>query len=223
MRFSLIQQDLNHVLEHLQPVTQAKRISIDENQKTISWYNRLPGINNNAYYPFEYQLNIDNQQYSILLIDGSFFQFFYKFDADEKLIAARLAYYPSPTVTTATADDLLEGAEKAADSENDILYQYLYNWTDILEVTGKYPVNTSHIRFDYDHHANSHEPAHIQFGGINDIRVPASFYPLPFAFVEMICHAMEGCGAISKHHLGHARNNSFALDAVEKLICINQG
>lgn len=211
MRFSQVQQDLNNVKEYLLPISQAIRIQIIPDDKNITWANRMPGIQNNAYYPFEYQFCIDNQQYSILLSDGSFFQFFYKFSEEGKLNAARLAYYPCPIPANTDTDGLIVGAENAVDREDEFLFQYLYNWVDILEATRKGPVNTSHIRFDYDSKTTAHEPAHMQFGGINNLRLPASFFPLPFAFVELISAAIENCGECSAQHLGHAKNNFLKL------------
>lgn len=209
------------MLEYLQPISQAIRIQINQDAKNITWANRIPGIENNAYYPFEYQFCVDNQQYSVLLTDGSFFQFFYDFSADGELEAARLAYYPCPIPTTADADELIIGAENAVDREDDFLFQYLYNWVDILEATRKGPVNTSHVRFDYDKRTTAHEPAHMQFGGINNLRLPASFYPLPYAFVELISSIIDNCGVCSAPHLGHARNNFLPLPEVLGIISLS--
>lgn len=134
MNFSLVKQSLNHVEAFLKPVTQQKLIEIKEKESIISWTNRKPGIYNEVYYPIEYQCVIDSRQYSLLLNDGSFFQFFYDFNVkSKKLEKAKLAFYPSPIDSRTSLDELNEAAELAFEY-NEELYNHLDNWIDLLEI-----------------------------------------------------------------------------------------
>lgn len=132
----------------------------------------------------EYQYLIDHQQYSILLSDGSFFQFFYAFNGGQ-LSKARLAYYPRPIATSDSLGELENAAEDAIDRFDEDLYEHLFNWVELLDLQGKSPSNTSHIRFDYDANVTSHCKSHIQFGGIQELRIPSECFPLPLIFIEM--------------------------------------
>ncbi|HLC44400.1 MULTISPECIES: DUF2290 domain-containing protein [Stutzerimonas] len=184
MRFANACQGLINALERLRPIVQSDNTLVMQGERTISWRGRRPGILTGLYYPFEYQALIDSQQYSILLQDGSFFQFYYSFSNDESLIGARLAFYPRPLPVKDGIEEFFEGAQRAIDREDNEIYEHLYNWTEIIEQLDILPANTSHLRFDYDPSAKSHCKAHIQFSGINDLRIPADFVPLPLGFIN---------------------------------------
>jgi len=211
-------QSLNYVVTLLAPITQLNLIEYNEKEST-SWRNRQPGIYNNIYYPLEYQKLVDNHQYSIILKDGSFFQFYYFFNKKE-LISAKLAFYPVPIGCESNIEELLNVADTALEREDDSLFQHLYNWNDLLTVSGHYPINTSHIRFDYDPRATTHEPSHLQFGGVNNLRLAADFFPLPYAFVQLVSDLLDGCEQSVVQHLNHAKNKKLPLNATEKIISI---
>lgn len=122
-------------------------------------------------------------------MDGSFFQFFYEFNVNGELKKARLAFYPKPMATKDSIDELFDAADDALEREEDTLYEHLFNSVELLEQKGKAPTNTSHIRFDFDPNAKTHPPSHIQFGGVQEFRVSAEFFPLPLAFIQ-ICQPM---------------------------------
>jgi hypothetical protein len=163
---------------------------------------------------------VDNHQYSIILKDGSFFQFYYFFK-NKVLTSAKLAFYPVPVGCKSNIDELLNVAETALEREDDFLFQHLYNWNDLLTVSGHYPINTSHIRFDYDPRANTHEPSHLQFGGVNKLRLPADFYPLPYAFVQLVSDLLDGCEKPISQHVNHAKNNKLPLNSTERIISMS--
>ena len=148
MNFADIQQDLRNAKEFLKPVLQVDNAH-ENNGSIISWRRYIPGIGRNTYYPLEYQHLIDNHQYSFLLRDGSFFQFYYEFSSNQ-LISGRAAYYPTPMGTFDSQDDLVDGAESALDQDRDDLYQHLLNVVDLMEADKLLPANTSHVRFDFD-------------------------------------------------------------------------
>lgn len=209
MRFPLVQQGMNHVIGYLDKVTQISNIDMKQDG-LISWYGYQPGMSRNAYYPMEYQRLLDNQQYSLLLSDGSFFQFYFLF-VKQDLAAARLAYYPRPLSTDETQEDMFSSAEEALDREDVTLYEHLYNWVELMDVGITSPANTSHIRFDYDPTAGSHSSSHLQFGAIQKFRIPADFVPQPLAFVELCKGLYLNPGDFEASQLGFARNNRLAL------------
>lgn len=220
MNYSDVRQSLNHVVEILSPIVQQKLIDFDDLQTTISWYKRESGVYDKVYYPVEYQKLVDRHQYSIILNDGSFFQFYYHFNRNI-LISAKLAYYPVPTGCKSDLDEILDIADTALDKEDEHLFQHLFNWNDLLSIGKHFPINTSHIRFDYDSSVESHEPSHLQFGGVNKLRLPADFYPLPYAFVILVYDLLDGCDIQLSQHISHARNNKLKLSTVNKIISIS--
>jgi hypothetical protein len=167
MKFAQVTQSLNHVLEILQPLIQANHIKIDEAHQEISWRNRIRGIIKDVYYPIEYQHLIDTRQYSLLLSNGSFLQFYYGFDEKGAPKSVRLAYYPSPVSTKETVEDLLDAADDALDRSEDELYEHLFNWVELIEGKDLHPANTSHVRFDYDDNVKVHEKAHMMAASIS--------------------------------------------------------
>lgn len=202
MRYAMAAQAVTSTREFLKSVTQVDCISTQPGNRIITWSGRKPGIFKNVYYPLEYQYLIDNHQYSLLLADGSFFQFFYEFDHEDILTKARLAYYPRPISTSDTLETLVTAADEALDRDDEALYEHIFNWVEYMEIQKKSPSNTSHVRFDYDSEVNSHAPSHIQFSGMQELRVPAEFYPLPLTFIELclpmltLDHALD-IGAIN--------------------------
>jgi hypothetical protein len=220
LNFSLVKQSLNHVEAFLKPVTQQKLIELKEKESIISWTNRKPGIYNEVYYPIEYQCVIDARQYSLLLNDGSFFQFFYDFNLkSKKLEKAKLAFYPSPIDSRTSLDELNEAAELAFEY-NEEHYNHLDNWIDLLEIKKYFPANTSQVRFDYDDGVTSHEKAHLQFSSVNKLRLPADFFPLPYAFVLMVSDLINGCSSIDKAHMNFTRRHGLKSNVFNRIISL---
>ncbi|EKL0658761.1 TPA: DUF2290 domain-containing protein [Pseudomonas aeruginosa] len=221
MNFAQACQGVRNVLNRMQGVTQVDNILLNEAEKYISWSGRRPGILKGVYYPLEYQSLLDRQDYSILLSDGSFFQFYYSFDLEGGLSKARLAYYPRPLETMDSLDDLYAAADEALDREDDDLYEYLYNWTEVMEFKGVKPSNTSHIRFDYDRGVAAHCESHIQFSGVNSLRVGADFFPLPMAFVKF-CESLvsDGQSLVSEDQLGFEKNNFLRINSPGLIISL---
>jgi len=211
MRYAQAHQGVLNAKRILAPITQGDSITCDAPSRLISWDNYKSGIMKGRYYPLEYQRLIDLHQYSILMTDGSFFQFFYQFNEIDVLQRARLAYYPRPINTVDSSDDLMLEAEQALDREDEFLYEHLFNWIELLEQGMSIPTNTSHIRFDYDKFVTSHAPAHLQFGGVQNFRLPANFCPLPLAFVQMCQALIEKINPIDSATLGFERNNVMKL------------
>lgn len=220
MRFAQLRQGIQHLIDEMHPITQMNRISVDPGARLVTWRGRRTGIRNNMYYPMEFQFMLDTQQYSLLLSDQSFFQFYYQFDNNDVLQKARLAYYPVPANVDVTQEEVIEGAETALDKEDNDIFDHLYNLSELMELHRLTPVNTSHVRFDYDSTCTAHEPAHIQYGGLNDLRLPADFVPQPLAFVELVHPLLRKEGEITAVRLGHARNHPQGLERCEKIIVL---
>ena len=220
MRLAHARQGLNNAVAYLGSTIQVQNTIVSENDRTISWRGRTTGILKGVYYPLEYQFLLDRQQYSVLLSDGSFFQFYYLFDSEGKLQQARLAFFPPPISTRDSSEDLLHAAEGALDREDEQLYEHLYNWVEWLEIKKQAPSNTSHIRFDFDRNVTSHCQSHIQFSGVQELRVPADFFPQPLAFVQLCETMLTGIGVIEAQQLGFERNNILSLERPSQLISL---
>jgi hypothetical protein len=221
MNYALACQGLMHALSLLSGITQVDNTTTSTPNRYIGWSGRKPGIQKNVYYPIEYQYLLDTQQYSVLLRDSSFFQFFFQFDASDKLSSARLAYYPRPVNTLHENDDLLKAADDALDRQDEELYNHLFNWVELLETDIGKPANTSHVRFDYDSKVLVHSKSHLQFGAIQEFRLPSNNFPLPIAFVELCSSIIAGTPQIPASHLVFARNHKLGLLSNEVLICLS--
>ena len=222
MNFSKASQGLNLVKSYLSNITQVDNTSIIKSNKTISWNNRKTGIHKNNYYPLEYQYILDLQQYSFLLSDSSFFQFYYNFDSNGALYHARLAYYPRPINSKDSYEELFDEAENALERENNNLSEHLYNLTELIEIKKQYPSNTSHIRFDFDQKVKSHSESHIQFSGIQELRIPANFFPLPLSFVQL-CESifLDKNTGLNESDLKFDRNNILkSLNNTDQIISL---
>ncbi len=221
MRFALAAQGVENAARYLRSITQVSNIVVAQGEQKISWSGYTPGITKGVYYPLEYQFLLDRQQYSLLLADGSFFQFFYGFDAEDALLSARLAFYPRPLRTSDTSAEILDAAEDALDRLDDGLYEHLYNWNELMELGGQHPANTSHIRFDFDRNATTHSASHVQFGAINELRLDADFFPQPLAFVQLCGSLLANFAPPLTAELGFERNNCLRLNRPDGLICLS--
>ncbi|HBO4443639.1 DUF2290 domain-containing protein [Pseudomonas aeruginosa] len=183
-------------------VLDSTKITQDKATGDISWRRYTSGILSPSNYAEEYRHLLDGGQYSILLEDQSFIQFYYSFKGD-KLHKARLAYYPSPYDFRLTDFD----NEEVEDLLNSgISYQEIYEGIEMRFST--------HLRIDYDGDVKSHAKAHMQFSAINALRIDLEYCILPAAFFDFIVENFY-----PEHHsdmspcpkyctmLGHARNN----------------
>lgn len=220
MRFAQARQGVLNAVSHLSGVTQLNNFCILDGHRCISWNGRTTGIQRNVYYPLEYQFLLDRQQYSLLLSDGSFFQFFYAFDAADHLQKARLAYYPRPLSTKESPDDLFDAAEDALVRSDDQLYEHLYNWTELMEQYGKTPSNSSHVRLDFDRGVTAHAESHLQFSGVQEFRLPANFYPQPLAFIQLCESMLEGVSPLQTNNLAFEKSSCLRLAPGNQLISI---
>jgi hypothetical protein len=224
MRFAHAKQGLNNVVQHLSNITQVNNTLVHGEKRLITWQERVPGIVKRVFYPLEYQHLLDSHQYSLLLADGSFFQFFYQFDDEDRLVKARLAFYPKPVGTRESMEDIYCAAEDAVDRDNFDIYEYLYNWIELMELKGQNPTNTSHLRFDYDRDATAHTPSHLQFSGVHNLRLPAGFFPQPLAFVQLCESLLYGVNPIADADLGFEKNHPLTLNYPKQIIslsCLN--
>lgn len=155
--------------------------SVKKDQNKISWKNYHPGFKKNEVYALEYQNLIDKKQYSFLLYDNSFIQFFYEWKKDN-ILKARLAYYPVPLKIGNALEDLRISAEESGIDLLDDLYFGFEYWQE----KGIDIVNTSHLRIDYDPIVKSHSKCHLQVGALNEIRIDSENLTNPFSFFDWI-------------------------------------
>ncbi|ENJ7944616.1 DUF2290 domain-containing protein [Yersinia enterocolitica] len=147
----------------------------------ISWGHYNKGIYNRILYSKEYETLLNERQYSFLLKDKSFIQFYYKFD-DKELIKARLCYYPYPLNNKEDDVDLSEYLEESGSEALDVYY---YGFIELIE-HGIISTNSSHIRFDYDSGVKTHCKSHIQYSGLNTVRIPMNHVINPLIFFDFI-------------------------------------
>lgn len=162
-----------------------KALIIDNNVKrtsdnTISWDKYISGISNDLYVK-EFEKMIDERQFSFLLKDSSIIQIYYETE-NQDLIKYKLAYYPTPLVKKLTIEEVEDYFDEAT---NDL---YLGYYSQLVDTFGEEILytNSNHIRFDFDSKVTSHFKNHIQFGGINELRIPLKFIVLPFTFIDFI-------------------------------------
>ncbi|WP_039925397.1 DUF2290 domain-containing protein [Alishewanella aestuarii] len=179
MDFTYILRSLRDINSHYKDIILESNY-IHEND-IISWPNYRSGILNRKIYGSEYQKLIDSRQYSFLLFDKSFIQFFFEKEGDH-ITKAKLAYYPVPLKISNAYNDILESAEESGLDILEDLFFGVESWID----KGIDVVNTSHIRLDYDSRVNSHSKCHLQVGAINEIRIDSQKLLNPFVFFDWI-------------------------------------
>lgn len=158
----------------------------DRTASTISWRNYKPGIDKGFAYAAVYQRLIDSRQYSFLLEDNSFFQFFFEWE-NQELRKAKLAFYPTPVKISGALNSLLESAELSGVDLLEELYFGAEAWVN----RGIDIVNTSYIRLDYDSKVDTHSKCHIQVASINEIRITSQYLINPFNFFTWITEHLK--------------------------------
>lgn len=113
-----------------------------------------------------------NRFYNIKLIDGALLSMLYRFK-DEKLLAHRLAYFPSPDL-------------EAFQNEPE-LYLEDEVYIDVLDRR----IVTVPLRFDYDSSKETSKPiihpkSHLTIGQYKNCRIPVSAPLTPYQFVSFI-------------------------------------
>ncbi|WP_242388691.1 DUF2290 domain-containing protein [Kosakonia cowanii] len=182
MNINAIEESLNYINEQYSEIILTSNYIKKNN--AVTWQNYKKGIYNRILYSKEYEMLLNERQYSFLLKDKSFFQFFYEFENNE-LIKAKLCYYPYPLSNKESDIELLMYLEE---SGSELLDIYYYGFNELLH-HGIKSTNTSHIRFDYDKDVNSHSKSHIQYSGVNNVRFPLIHVFIPITFFDfIICH-----------------------------------
>lgn len=172
----------------------------------VSWSNYLMGIEK-SHYVFDYCKAVNNQQYSFLLTDGSFFQFYYRFGSDLQIEKARLAYYPKPSFLRLDST----GVENIIEQNDNILdgVDELYDFLD-----GGLSLDTNtHVRFDYDKSCKSHEPNHIQFSAFHNFRIPSQVLLNPFIFIDFIIGNLSDSDLVVESNSNYKNKKDFYSSA----------
>jgi hypothetical protein len=184
----------------------------------ISWYGYESGFVSDLLYAEEHARLLRNRQYSLLLYDSSFIQFYYGFNNAGELTSSRLAYYPSPI---RVKDDLLkEYFDRLEDTGETLVDDYYQRMHEHLD-QGGVVTNSSHIRIDYDPTANGHSVCHLQLGSISNLRIASDALMTPFAFWHWIIH---GAGTQKFHAIAAQQNykSEFAYQSKIKKSCVVQ-
>ena len=101
---------------------------VDSENDVISWKNYSPGVSKKMYAR-EFEDLKNNRQYSFLLKNKGFIQFYYDF-RNGKLNKAKLAYYPYPVVLK----ESMENVEEYYDTTDDtVLGEYYFDLYKLTE------------------------------------------------------------------------------------------
>ncbi|MFQ2507213.1 DUF2290 domain-containing protein [Aeromonas caviae] len=163
------------------------------NGNMLTWNKYKKGISNNILYTKEYEDLLNERQYSLLMRDKSFFQFYYDFE-NGKLKKMKLCYYPYPIYVQEDSERLEEYFMESGTERFEIYYNSLTKLFD----AGIKATNNSHIRIDYDFDVKSHSQSHVQYSGINDFRIPFSKVIDPMLFFDFIYSNSNGNQEIKK-------------------------
>lgn len=133
-----------------------------------------------------FRLGLRNRDYNLLLVDFSFFQFY--FARTQQAFQVRYAYYPNP-YEVVTFSEYCE-ALGVPETEGDPYELYLESLTEAEEIN-RVPV----IRFDLSfgqYRELAHPAAHFHFGTHPDNRWPVERVLTPRAFALLICKQFYG-------------------------------
>lgn len=147
----------------------------------LSWNSYMPGIFDSCIYSLEYDQLLNKRQYSILWKNLDFMQFFYAVAPDETITEAKLAYYPHPFKRQGYRSEYEESTCHDEFLEGAISDDYTFR-----------ELSQTHLRLDYNPAEGAGAPCHLQFGGLNTIRVSMRRLLYPLAFVDFI--------ALNVHH-----------------------
>ena len=151
----------------------------------VTWGGYLSGINGTVHYVEEYDALVNERQYSLLLKDGAFIQAYFRYD-EVGLSKGKLAFYPKPMICSTEVAALEERYIEAGDAELERVYDILMEASGDCAAGALRLTNASHFRIDFDRDVKVHSKCHIQFGGINNLRIPLEKMPTPFVFVDFI-------------------------------------
>jgi hypothetical protein len=161
----------------------------------VSWNGYETGFVSDLLYADEHARLLQKRQYSLLLYDRSFIQFYYKFDDTGELTSGRLAYYPSPIqVHGEVLEEYLERLEMTGETLIDDYYQHLHEHFG----QGGVITNSSHIRIDYDPSAEGHAICHLQLGSISQFRIGADVQMTPFTFWHWVVQQLLDADGIER-------------------------
>jgi hypothetical protein len=170
-----------------------RKVLTDKNFDVVSsylgWKGYEKGISK-LFYVNDYVKLISQRQFSCILkenngidnqdIKGAI-QIVYEFNVDT-LTKVRLAFYPKPIIIEAHNIDNDSFIDTNSEEELQNIYHIL---SELIGISFDF-TNTTHIRIDYDADVESHSKIHLQISGINELRLPMYFIPLPFHFIDFL-------------------------------------
>ena len=186
---------------------------IDDNvarePQTVSWGRYAPGVFSEGSYLDEYQSLVDARQFSFLKDDGSFFQFYYRWD-ECGLLKCRAAFYPRPSVIAARELDMSRVADLVTDEDLELVLESLEG-PSVLRVAG------AHIRLDFDRQVVAHDRCHVQLSSLNGFRIGSRVVLGPLVFFDFVFGAFY---LDSYKKLGGRRHYSASLLSALKDNCV---
>lgn len=158
----------NKIAIHINPII-VKPIS---NTESILTWSSLEGFNSIHSVPFatiiDYKRIIENQQYNILLFDGSIIQILYKFRRN-RIIRHSLSYYPCPIKLP---DNLIELSDEGQ-LITDIFDTELYKAIDSIEWT--YLTSQSYFTSSQDYNEENYTTNMKTYDPVLKMKTPFRF------------------------------------------------
>ncbi|GAB1540790.1 hypothetical protein NUACC21_34590 [Scytonema sp. NUACC21] len=140
---------INDVLQELEKIKSAYReLIVTSNYKQmntfeIGWDRYTPGIEKNLYAR-EYEMLLQNRQYSFLLNeDMGFIQFYFKYQDETNFDRIKMAYYPYPIKLR---EENYEIERYLYDSEDLILQEYYFDLWNILNREFGVPIEDKQLQ-----------------------------------------------------------------------------
>ncbi|MCT7604555.1 DUF2290 domain-containing protein [Aliarcobacter butzleri] len=183
--------------------------------KFITWDNYRPGIYKEAYI-YEFADLKKDFQYSFLLNDGSFFQFYYDIKEDI-LQKMKLAYYPIPKESRKLTEEFIENLIISGDYDEEI-EEDLYNLLESHDYTSI--SNSSCIRVDYDKNVESHSKCELQIASINKLRIPLNHLISPIVFFDLMCKNLYSKLYLTSINTIYMQKLTNSLKKSEEVECI---
>ncbi|QZY88558.1 DUF2290 domain-containing protein [Exiguobacterium acetylicum] len=131
-----------------------------------------------------YKIARDNQDYTLLLKDFSFFQFGYTLSKDSRIEELRYAYYETPSMVE-KYEVFLENMGFTLEEVGNEFFEEYQQFVSEAQLKN----HVTSIRYDFSIEQGQelvHPTSHLHIGQENDVRIPMSFIMTPQTFVAFV-------------------------------------
>ena len=131
-----------------------------------------------------YKVARDNQDYTLLLKDFSFFQFGYTPNAQNQVKELRYSYYETPS-TVESYEEFLDNMGFTIDEAGNYFFEEYQQFVSESQLKN----HVTSIRYDFNIEQGKelvHPVSHLHIGQENDVRIPMSFIMTPQTFVAFV-------------------------------------